>query len=53
MGGDAYTIVTARITLEVQLLERAIGTQGPIIEEINFAVEPVSGEVTSNNQEAL
>jgi hypothetical protein len=50
MGGDVFTVVTARTTLEVQLLERSIGTQGPIIEEINFAVEPVSGEVASNQE---
>ena len=51
MGGDAFTVVTARITLEVQFLERSIGTSGPIIEEINFTVEPKNGEVT--NQEVL
>jgi hypothetical protein len=51
MGGDAFNVVTARITLEVQFLERSIGTSGPIIEEINFTVEPESGEVT--NQEVL
>ena len=32
MGGDAFTVVTARITLEVQFLERSIGTSGPSIE---------------------
>jgi hypothetical protein len=49
MGGDAFSVVTARITLEVQFLERAIGTSGPIIEEINFAVEPVNGEIIGAN----
>jgi hypothetical protein len=51
MGGNAFTVVTARITLEVQFLERSIGTSGPIIGEINFTVEPENGEVT--NQEVL
>jgi hypothetical protein len=53
MGGDAFTVVTARITLEVQFLERSISTSGPIIEEISFTVEPVSGEVTNINQKVL
>jgi hypothetical protein len=53
MGGDALTVVTARITLEAQLLERSIGTSGPIIEEINFTVEPENGEVVGTNQEVL
>jgi hypothetical protein len=44
-GGGAFTIVTARITLEVQFIEKSIGTTGPVIEEINFAVQPESGEV--------
>jgi hypothetical protein len=49
-GGDALTVVTARITLEVQFIELSIGTTGPIIEEINFTVIPENGEVTNNNQ---
>jgi hypothetical protein len=52
-GGDALTVVTARIMLEVQYLERAIGTSGPIIEEINFTIEPINGEVTHISQEVL
>jgi hypothetical protein len=51
MGGNAFTVVTARITLEAQFLERSIGAPGPIIEEINFTVEPENGEAT--NQEVL
>jgi hypothetical protein len=46
-GGDALTFATARITLEVQFVERSIGTSGPIIEAIDFTVEPFSGEVLS------
>jgi hypothetical protein len=53
MGGDALTVVTARIILEAQLLERSIGASGPIIEEINFTIEPESGEVVGTNQEVL
>ena len=53
MGGYALTVVTARIILEAQLLERSTGTSGPIIEEINFTIEPESGEVVGNNQEVL
>jgi hypothetical protein len=48
-GGDALTVVTARITLEVQFMECAIGTTGPIIEEIDYTVDPSSGEVLANN----
>jgi hypothetical protein len=48
-GGDALTIVTARITLEAQFIERAIGTSGPIIEAIDYTVDPFSGEVLSNS----
>jgi hypothetical protein len=50
-GGDALTVVTARIILEVQFIERAIGTTGPAIEAINFTVEPVNGEVTNTGQD--
>jgi hypothetical protein len=52
-GGDAFSVVTARITLEVQFIEQAIGTTGPIIEETYFTVEPESGEVGNTNQEAI
>jgi hypothetical protein len=52
-GGAAFAVVTARITLEVQFIEQAIGTTGPVIEEIRFTVEPESGEVTNTNQEVL
>ena len=45
-GGDALTVVTARITLEVQFVERAIGSQGPIIGDIDYTVDPSSGEVS-------
>jgi hypothetical protein len=50
-GGDALTVVTARITLEVQFIECSTGTTGPIIEAINFTVEPVDGEVRNTNQD--
>ncbi|MDR2097705.1 MAG: hypothetical protein LBP37_04215 [Spirochaetaceae bacterium] len=50
-GGDALTVVTARITLEVQFIERSIGTAGPLIEAINFTVEPVDGEVINTSQD--
>lgn len=45
-GGDAFTVVTARITLEVQFVECAIGSQGPIIGDMNFTVDPSTGEVS-------
>jgi hypothetical protein len=48
-GGDALTVVTARIILEVQFMERAIEISGPIIEAIDFTVEPFSGEVLTHN----
>jgi hypothetical protein len=48
-GGDAFTVVTARIILEVQFMERAIETTGPIIEAIDFTIEPFSGEVLIHN----
>jgi len=47
-GGDALTVVTARITLEVQFLECVILTPAPIIEGIDFTVDPTSGEVLIN-----
>jgi hypothetical protein len=51
-GGGAHAVVAARIILEVQFLERAIKTTGPIIEAIDFTVDPFNGEVTMhNNQE--
>jgi hypothetical protein len=50
-GGDAHSVVMARMTLEVQFLERSIGTTGPIIEEINFTIEPFSGEVLIDNNQ--
>jgi hypothetical protein len=53
-GGNAFTVVTARIILEVQFMERAIEISGPIIEAIDFTVEPFTGEVlTQTNQEVL
>jgi hypothetical protein len=48
-GGDALTVVTARIILEVQFMERAIEISGPIIEAIDFTIEPFSGEVLTHN----
>jgi hypothetical protein len=48
-GGDALTVVTARIILEVQFMERSIATSGPIIEAIDFTVEPFTGEVLTHN----
>jgi hypothetical protein len=50
-GEAALAVVTARITLEVEYMERAIGTTGPIIENIYFTVDPSSGEVLSNNEQ--
>jgi hypothetical protein len=44
-GGDAHAVVTARIILEVQFLERAVGIEGPIIEGVDFTVDPFNGEV--------
>jgi hypothetical protein len=46
-GGDALAVVTARIILEVQFMERAIEISGPIIEAIDFTIEPFTGEVLS------
>jgi hypothetical protein len=51
MGEAALASVTARITLETQYIERAIGTSGPIIEGIDFTIDPSSGEVLSNNNQ--
>jgi hypothetical protein len=48
-GGDAHAVAAARITLDVQFLERAIGTSGPVIEGIDFTVEPSNGEVLIND----
>jgi hypothetical protein len=48
-GGDAFAVVTARIILEVQFVERAIGTSGPIIEAVDFTIEPFIGEVLIHN----
>jgi len=44
-GGDALTVVTARITFEVQFMECAIEATGPIIEGIDFTINPINGEV--------
>jgi hypothetical protein len=52
-GGNALTVVAARITLGVQFIEISIGTTGPVIEAINFTVKPADGEVTNTNQEVL
>jgi hypothetical protein len=53
-GGDALAVVTARIILEVQFMERAIKISGPLIEAIDFAIEPFTGEVLiHNDQEGL
>jgi len=49
MDDTALAVVTARITLEVQFLERAINTTGPIIEGIDYTIDPSSGEVLINN----
>jgi hypothetical protein len=48
-GGDALAVVTARIILEVQFMERAIEISGPIIEAIDFTIEPSTGEVLIHN----
>jgi hypothetical protein len=48
-GGDALSVVTARIILEVQFMERAIEISGPIIEAIDFTIEPFTGEVLTHN----
>ena len=47
-GGDALTVVTARITLEVQFMECAISATGPIIEGIDFTINIINGEVLIN-----
>jgi hypothetical protein len=52
MDSAALAVVTSRIMLEVQFVERAIGVSGPIIEGIDFEVDPSNGEVIAhNNQE--
>jgi hypothetical protein len=48
-GGDALAVVTARIIFDVIFLECAIGATGPIIEGIDFTIEPSSGEVLIND----
>jgi hypothetical protein len=45
MESAALAVVAARITLEVQFVELAINTSGPIIEGIDFTIDPSSGEV--------
>jgi hypothetical protein len=45
MESVALPVVTARITLDVQFAELSINTSGPIVEEIDFTIEPSSGEV--------
>jgi hypothetical protein len=48
-GGDALTVVTARITLEVQFMERAIeGSGWQILEGVDFIIDPLDGEVSIN-----
>ena len=51
MDGSALAMVTSRITLDVQFIERAIGVSGPIIEGIDFIVDPSNGEVIANNNQ--
>jgi hypothetical protein len=48
-GGGAHTVAVARITLDVQFLERAISTSGPVIEAVDFTIEPSNGEVLIHN----
>jgi hypothetical protein len=48
---NALTAITVRITLDVQFMERSLGTSGPILEAIDYTVDPFSGEVTINSQE--
>jgi hypothetical protein len=48
LGGDALTVVTARIMLEVEFIERSLNVTGPIIEGIDYTVDPSSGEVSIN-----
>jgi hypothetical protein len=45
MDAAAIAVVTARITLDVQFMEIAINAPGPIIQGIDFTVDPSSGEV--------
>jgi len=47
-GGDALSVVTVRITLAVQFIERAIDSTGEIIEGIDFVIDPSNGEVLIN-----
>jgi hypothetical protein len=49
MESAALAVVAARITLEVQFVELSINTSGPIIEEIDFDIDPSSGEVIIND----
>ena len=51
MDSSALAVVTSRITLDVQFIERAIGVSGPIIEGIDFIVDPSNGEVIANNNQ--
>jgi hypothetical protein len=48
-GGDAFSVVAARMILEVQFMERAIEISGPILEAIDFTIEPFTGEVLTHN----
>lgn len=54
MKETALAVVTARITLEAQYIERAINdTQGEILEAINYTVDPSNGEVLPNNTQEV
>lgn len=44
-GGDSLTVMLGRITFEVQFLECVAETAAPIIEGIDFVIDPVNGEV--------
>jgi hypothetical protein len=46
---NALTVITVRIALDVQFLERFIGVSGPILNEIDYTVVPFNGEVIINN----
>jgi hypothetical protein len=48
-GGEAFNVITARITLEVQFIETFIGDPGVPFEAFNYSIIPSSGEVFINN----
>jgi hypothetical protein len=49
MDSAALAVVTARITLDVEFMELAIGSLLPIIEGIDFNIDPSNGEVIIND----